>query len=142
MESTYDIVCILGVYTFLGLGVCLALELIDFRQYSASDQKQLTQEFSYPENTNLMFDSSQNAVLHGKKEILRIKNGSTNHRFIAYLFQHKGEDIPIDKLYEAINLPEHTYINKLIANTKLPKEIRDRAFIVGKNTIRFETSFI
>lgn len=88
----------------------------------------------------LLFNPSQNAVLHGEDEVLRIKQGSTNHRFISYLFEHEGQDIPIEQLYQDLRLPEDTYLKKLIANTKLPKEIRSQAFVVSKNTIRFQTN--
>lgn len=132
MENTYDILCTIGVSAFIGIGLWLALELLPSQAAAMEGMK-------YPK-TELLFDESQNAVLCGEDEILRIKQGSTNHRFIRYLFEHEGQEIPIEKLYKDLRLPEYTYLNKLIANTKLPRDIRSQAFVVSKSTIRFQTT--
>ncbi len=139
MENTYDILCIIGVSAFLGLGLWLALEFLSF-QSNGNITITTTLEEKEPPKAGLLFNASQNAVLHGENEILRIKQGSTNHRFISYLFEHEGQDIHIEQLYQDLRLPKDTYLKKLIANTKLPKEIRNQAFVVSKNTIRFQTT--
>ncbi|HHC7333920.1 TPA: hypothetical protein ACN30C_004448 [Vibrio parahaemolyticus] len=139
MESTYDILCTIGVSAFMGLGLWLALELLSLES-NRNPTIATTFEEKQPPKTELLFNTSQNAILRGEDEILRIKQGSTNHRFISYLFEHEGQDIPIEQLYQDLRLPEDTYLKKLIANTKLPKEIRSQAFIVSKSTIRFQTT--
>ncbi|MHA2734617.1 hypothetical protein [Vibrio campbellii] len=139
MENTYDILCTIGVSAFLGVGLWLALELLPF-QSNGNVTIATTLEEKESQKVGLLFDASQNAVLRGENEILRIKQGSTNHRFISYLFEHEGQDIPIEQLYQDLRLPEDTYLKKLIANTKLPKEIRSQAFVVSKSTIRFQTT--
>ncbi|MHA7232023.1 hypothetical protein ACVT98_26125 (plasmid) [Vibrio campbellii] len=139
MENTYDILCTIGVSAFLGVGIWFALELLPF-QSNGNVTIATTLEEKESQKVGLLFDASQNAVLRGEDEILRIKQGSTNHRFISYLFEHEGQDIPIEQLYQDLRLPEDTYLKKLIANTKLPKEIRSQAFVVSKSTIRFQTT--
>ena len=139
MENSYDILCTIGVSAFLGLGLWLALEFLAF-QSNGNATITTTLKENKPPKSDLLFDASQNAVLRGEDEILRIKQGSTNHRFIRYLFEHEGQDIPIEQLYQDLRLPEDTYLKKLIANTKLPKEIRSKAFVVSKSTIRFQTT--
>ncbi|MGR5113062.1 hypothetical protein [Vibrio jasicida] len=137
MENTYDILCTIGVSAFFGFGLWLALEFLPFQSNKNTTIAAALEEKESPK-VGLLFDASQNAVLRGENEILRIKQGSTNHRFISYLFEHEGQDIPIEQLYQDLRLPEDTYLKKLIANTKLPKEIRSRAFVVSKSTIRFQ----
>lgn len=137
--GTYDILCIIGVTAFLGLGLWLALEFLPFQSNRSPPVATTLEEKDSPK-AGLLFNASQNAVLRGEDEILRIKQGSTNHRFISYLFEHEGQDIPIEQLYQDLRLPKDTYLKKLIANTKLPKEIRSQAFVVSKNTIRFQTT--
>ncbi|MDK9783768.1 hypothetical protein KIT90_20525 [Vibrio sp. B172a] len=139
MESTYDIFCTIGLSAFMGLGLWLALEFFPFQSNRVTTME-TTLEEKGSSKAGLLFNPSQNAVLHGEDEVLRIKQGSTNHRFISYLFEHEGQDIPIEQLYQDLRLPEDTYLKKLIANTKLPKEIRSQAFVVSKNTIRFQTN--
>lgn len=138
MESTYDMLCTIGVSTFSWLGVWIALELLPF-QSNRNTTIATTFEEIKSQKIKLLFNPSRNVILSGEDEILRIKQGSINHRFISYLFEHEGRDISIEQLYQDLKLPEDTYLKKLIANTKLPKEIRSRAFVVSKSTIRFQT---
>ncbi|CAH1606294.1 conserved hypothetical protein [Vibrio jasicida] len=139
MESAYNILCTMGVSVFLGLGLWLALEFLPFQSNRNTTIATTLAEKQSPK-AGLLFNASQNAVLRGEDEILRIKQGSTNQRFISYLFEHEGQEIPIEQLYRDLRLPEDTYLKKLIANTKLPKEIRSQAFVVSKSTIRFRTT--
>lgn len=141
MESTYDILCTMGVSAFMGLGLWLALEILSLKS-NRSPVITPTLEKKKVAKTELFFNTSKNAILRGEDEILRIKQGSTNHRFISYMFEHEGQDIPIEQLYQDLKLPEDTYLKKLIANTKLPKEIRSQAFIVNQDTIRFQATLI
>lgn len=137
MENTYDIFCVIGVSIFIGLGV--ALEALWFRA-SVEPVHTSALDIQAPPNTELVFNSSENLVLYGNDEILKIKRGSTNHRFISYLFENKGRDIQIEQLYRDLKLPEDTYIKKLIANTKLPREIRNQAFVLNGSTIHFRAT--
>lgn len=133
MESPYDILCIIGFSAFMGLSIWLALDI-----FQSSNNILFKKE---PSGRNLIFDVSKNTVLRGDVEVLRIKQGSANHRFISYLFEHEDQDIPIEQLYKDLRLSESTYLKKLIANTKLPQNIRRQAFVVSESTIRFQTSF-
>ncbi|MEZ8822580.1 hypothetical protein AB4562_00745 [Vibrio sp. 10N.222.54.A1] len=139
MENTYDIFCFIGVSIFLGIGLWFALEAFWF-QASVEPIHTSALHIQAPQKTELLFNSSENLVLYGSDEILKIKRGSTNHRFISYLFDHEGQDIPIEQLYRDLKLPENTYIKKLIANTKLPREIRNQAFVLSGSTINFKAS--
>ncbi|MEZ8120663.1 hypothetical protein ACED30_14235 [Vibrio splendidus] len=140
MENTYNIFCLIGVSIFIGLGLWVALEAF-WLQSNIKPIQDSAPQIQTPIKTELLFNSSENSVLHGNDEILKIKNGSANHRFISYLFEHEGQDILIEQLYRDLKLPEDTYIKKLIANTKLPREIRNQAFTVSANTIHFKASF-
>ena len=57
------------------------------------------------------------------------------------MFTHANLSILKPDLYLAANIPNSAYINKLIANTKLPKTIRDKAFVLEFGGIRFNTTF-
>jgi hypothetical protein len=134
-EVTYYSVCTLGVSIFMGVGIKVALDDI-------FHSEQQTKEPCSTQTTDLLtFCSDTNVLSHQGEPILKIKNGSTNHRLIKYLFSHQDQEIPLSTLYQKIGLSEDTYINKLIANTKLPKDIRCKAFSIKNDTILFTTHF-
>lgn len=87
----------------------------------------------------MSLDSTKTMVMFNDSEVIQIKKGSMNHRFLVYMFEHSNKDIPISNLYTEAKIPHDTYINKLLANTQLPKFIRDNAFKLTNNSIRLIT---
>lgn len=135
-EVTYYSACTLGVSIFMGIGVKIAFDDI---LYLSQPTNALQSSNSNELSNSLIYDEDKNELYYQGELLLKINNGSINHRFFKYLFKHQDKKIQISLLYQKLGLPENTYINKLIANTKLPKDIRCKAFLIENNAIQFKT---
>ncbi|EGQ7678713.1 hypothetical protein ACEWBT_22585 [Vibrio parahaemolyticus] len=128
--STYYITCSLGVFSFFFFSGWTFFELYE-DSLKVKKVSLITNELS--------LDSTKTMVMFNDSEVIQIKKGSMNHRFLVYMFEHSNKDIPISNLYTEAKIPHDTYINKLLANTQLPKFIRDNAFKLTNNSIRLIT---
>lgn len=132
---TYYSACTLGVSIFIGTAIKIALDNINLSKPTSSLRSSNSNELS----NLLIYHEDKNELYYQGEVLQKIKNGSINHRFLKYLFEHQDKKIKISLLYKNIGLPEDTYINKLIANTNLPKDIRCKAFSIENDTVQFKT---
>ncbi len=128
--SPYYFTCSLGIFLFIFFSGWTFLELFEIPLNKQNTQL-ITKE--------LTLDSTKTVIMLNDSELIRIKKGSMNQRFLAYMFEHPNNDIPFSDLYTEAKIPHNTYINKLLANTQLPKYIRNNAFKLTDNSIRLIT---
>ncbi|EHK2924622.1 hypothetical protein J7Y46_004505 [Vibrio parahaemolyticus] len=131
----YYVTCSLGLFLFVFFSGWTLFELFE-QQLSVKNTPLITDELAPKE---LTLDSTKTVVMLNNSEIIRIKKGSMNHRFLSYMFEHSNCDVLISSLYTEAKIPHDTYINKLLANTQLPKYIRNNAFKLTSNSIRLTT---
>ncbi|BCL73775.1 hypothetical protein TUMSATVNIG1_57610 (plasmid) [Vibrio nigripulchritudo] len=132
MTSDFNVLlCFGGMGLFQALSMWLAFEL---REHAMSSG-------TYASPSCLHFDEHLNVVTLNNEPLVTLRPGSLNHRFLSHMFMHANQSIPKHDLYLAANIPDSVYINKLIANTKLPKTIRDKAFVLESGGIRLNTTF-
>ncbi len=128
--SIYDITCSLGIFSFIFFSGWTFFELIE-TPLNEQNTQLVTKE--------LTLDSTKTVVMINDSELIRIKKGSMNQRFLVYMFEHPNIDVQFSDLYTEAKIPHNTYINKLLANTQLPKYIRNNAFKFTNHSIRFTT---
>lgn len=108
------IVCIINIMSFI-----ILLSLLN------KNQKKIT------------FDRDKKIVLCNDIKLISLREGSTNFRFIDYIFNNKNKEISISDLEGVVLFGNDINLNKVISNTNLPKEIIRKAFSVKGNTFIF-----
>lgn len=136
LENAFGYGCAFGIVTFLCLSIAIVDEL--FRINSSTNQPE---KISLGKEPILQYEASSGKVIYQDKTVLSLRVGSTNYRFIDYMFRNADRSIHLEELYKSAALPSNKYISKLLADTKLPKDLRERAFIIENNTIKLRTSF-
>lgn len=88
------------------------------------------------------YDTKQRKVFHQGKPVLTLRKGSTNHKFIEYMFHNAEKTVTFNEVYKGAHIPKEKYLRKLLAGTKLPKTIRENAFKFEGSTITLTRKFL
>lgn len=135
---------LLGLIVFVFVGAWLVKELSSSLPGPISDleDRAISSLKAVPAKAVLAFNEESRKVTLNDSPILTVRAGSANYRFLHYMFSNSDQEIHIDKLYREAGISSNVYINKLICNTNIPKDIREKVFSVTDSHVILRTEFL
>lgn len=92
-------------------------------------------------HNNLWLDKDTNKLYNNDELIVSLRYGSANYRLLCYLFDNSNREVTEEELESTVFKGQSIYLKKLIANTKLPDDIRKGAFTAKHKSVIFNPSF-
>ena len=84
----------------------------------------------------LKLDREDHSLWLNDERIINFRHGSTNLRFISYLFEHSERQITISELEKNVFFNNSINLNKVMRNTGIPAHIAKQHFELKKGHVR------
>ncbi|KJG18462.1 hypothetical protein UB37_19465 [Photobacterium iliopiscarium] len=85
----------------------------------------------------LTFNKKLNCIYSDKEKVLTLKKSSANYRFFEFIFDNKNKPIYISDLSGTVFFGDNISISKVISNTKLPRHLINKFFIISSDHFVF-----
>ncbi|KJG08494.1 hypothetical protein C0Z01_15380 [Photobacterium kishitanii] len=92
-------------------------------------------------HAHLYLNKRQRTIYLGNKPLLKLKGRSLNYQLLCYLFENPNRAIPKQELIDNIYRRD-IYLNKLVANINLPKDMKDKLFLIEDDSLSFLSAHI
>lgn len=95
-----------------------------------------------PKEMELTLDQQTNTLYCNGDKLISFRVGSGNYRLMNYLFSHANKKITLAALKKNVFGEQQITINRILSNTKLPKEIIDTFFCLSQDSFVFKNKVV
>lgn len=127
-----------SIFVYFG-NVLILMENINHVENNKTESCSISERSALTKNQVQFNDDNQLTV--NDEVVLTVRPGSANYRFLRYMFENSNKAVPISMIYEHTGIDSNVYINKLVCNTHIPKEIRQHMFKIDNGYVTLNTMY-